>query len=285
MTKYEFTTHFLRSLSYFQLEKIVDEYRKICIEKDRYYHYQGKKDWSINDIEPGQVFSLVVRNNDELSFNNNNYQVDNDVSISYLKNEKRYNPLLRYIAPFYRPSIDKMFSNIKTMIVNCEPAKYGNGMGHLRSSLLIGSHHIRSHAPGGNTRRQFIYHDRGWGQGLKVTRTLERTAICQRFDEPVPVLRTDGRGNILNGYSRDKTSWEVGRGFNFHDVSGNSSLGCITIPRVNGTDDRYMWNFRPILEKAKIKGRCILMLIGCDTLAEICIKMNMDLTNIKQNKL
>ena len=275
MKKVFFTTAFLKSLTFSQCEDVVEVYRDLCIQKDRYYHYQDNLAWNLRDVEKGQVMDLVIRNNDELSFNNMKYQVDNDVALAMLRRSDFdfVKPVGGMAVPV--PTMDAIFET-KSRIVNCEPAKDGNGMGHLRSSLLIGAHQIRSHAPGGNTSRQFIYHQDGWGKGKLTYKTLERTAIWQRIDEPVPVLRTDGKGNILSGYFADKTSWEVGRGFNDHDVYSNSSLGCITTLRSDGNDDRYFWNFRSLLTKATVKSRAILCLIGCDTMMKICDELTID---------
>lgn len=276
MRKVEFTTEFLKGLTFDQLEDIVIQYRDRCQDKDRYFHYEQNDSWNLREMQPGMVMDFVVRNNDELSFNNYNYHVDNDVAMVCLRTDYSFAvPVGNKGVPL--PNMSQVFETSRR-IVNCEPAKDGNGMGHLRSSLLIGAHQIRSHAPGGKTSRTFKYHKDGWGKGELKHQTLERIAICQRIDEPVPVLRTDGKGKILKGYSDSTVSWEVGRGFNDHDVSSNSSLGCITTPRVNGTDDRYMHNFRPYLIKAKVKSRAALCLIGCDALMEICDKLHIDYT-------
>ena len=274
MKKVNFNADFLHSLSFSQLEDIVNYYKAICKEKDRYFHYQGKDDWDLRNMEQGMILGFVVRNNDEISFNNHNYHVDNDVAMAMVRNKFDFQePTDNKAIPI--PGIDDVFFR-KSFKVNCEPVTDKMGRGHLRSCMLIGSHEKRAH---NYQHRNFEYHENGPGNGKLITEYLSRTAICQRGDGPTPILRTDGKGKIMPGYKANETSWEKGRGFNFHDVYSNSSLGCITVPQVNKTDDRYMWYYKPVLDKASIRDYAALILISCDTLMEICDDLKIDYSN------
>lgn len=251
-----YTKQFFEDISISDLKSIINKFNDYCISTDRYRNYQGNNtSWNLELLESGAVVDIVIRNNAESRFNN--FNDNNDVAMILRKREDSELP------------DDEKGTDVfeyKVRIINCDPAREKDRIGHWRESMCIGQHEIRPHRW---QSRIYIYHEDGIGVGKVINKELQRTAICQRGDGYVPVLRTDTNGHIVDGYSQDKMSWEMGKGFNDHDVTGNSSLGCLTTPRENGYDDLYIHQFRSVLSKATVKDRANVILINSTTLDKI----------------